>query len=76
MQAFGFLILGSALGIMLECAARTYHPSSYNTADELVVFQEVFYVLFIVSSISWGVGIYQLIRHVKARLNKKKNDVA
>jgi membrane protein CcdC involved in cytochrome C biogenesis len=64
MQAFGLLILGSTLGILTASAQKLFHPSPYNTANDLRTFWTIFLILCIASIVSWGIAIYQLIQYV------------
>lgn len=76
MQAFGLLILGSAVGIMLTLAQMSFRPDPYNTANDLRTFWIVFMLFSIVSIVSWGIAIYQLIQFVMSKIEKKdKSDV-
>ena len=58
MQAFAFLILGSTIGILTTSAHKLFHPSPYNTADDLRTFWIILLICYIVSIFSWGIAIY------------------
>jgi hypothetical protein len=67
MRAFGFLILGSAIGIISEAALQFYRARSYTSPDDALAFYQIYRAGYVVASISWGVGIYQLIQFVVSR---------
>jgi hypothetical protein len=76
MSAFGFLILSSTTTILLLLAQMSYHPQSDNRASELRTFWTLYFAFGIVSVISYGIGVCQLIRFVKAKLKKEREDNA
>ena len=71
MRAFGFLILGSVVGIILECGLQLHRSSPYTSTDDAVTFSELYRVGYLVAGVSWGIGIYQLIGYVMKTFDRK-----
>ena len=76
MRAFSFLILGSAIGIISEAAFQVHRSSPYNPASDAVTFYQIYRAGYLVGCISWGIGIYQLIKFVTGKFEDKDKDDA
>ena len=71
MRAFGFLILGSAIGIISESALHFYQARAYTSAHDALTFFQIYRAGYVIASISWGVGIYLLIQFVMSKYQKE-----
>jgi VanZ family protein len=76
MRAFGFLILGSAMGIISEIGLQFYRAGSYASNSDALTFLEFYRAGYLIASISWGIGIYQLIQFAIGKFGKRDKDDA
>jgi hypothetical protein len=65
MPAFGFLILGSAIGIISGFGLQFGRATA--TANDKLTFSEFYRAGYVVAAVSWGIAIYQLIQYVTMR---------
>jgi heme/copper-type cytochrome/quinol oxidase subunit 2 len=64
------------IGILTASGQKLFHPSQYNTTDDLRTFWIIFLICYIVSIISWGIAIYQLVQYVMRDFEKNDKPAA
>jgi tellurite resistance protein TehA-like permease len=72
MLAFALLILGAAIGVVLECGYKLHLAMPYDGSDNAVTFWLFYRAGYTIASISWGVGTYQLIKFVMSKFEEKE----